>query len=230
MYIGVGAMNITYPFDIKNSDYEEWLEHNPFVFESEVAAIRKMIPEGDQPRGLEIGLETGHFARVLKIKETLDAKIYFHNPSINRNITSLIKEPEKLPYQDLSFDYILITWHLNNLNDLNFVFKEALRVLKNKGTLIIGFIDSNRSIIKYLDSDKINPIPLTKTKLHSVDKIVYELIQVGFHHFNFCQTLFKPIEEITEQEPVKSGYGEGSFVVIQAQKIIQLNSRYNSQN
>jgi SAM-dependent methyltransferase len=221
-------MEITYPFDIKNPAYEDWLARNPFVFESEVAAIRKMIPEGDQLRGLEIGLETGYFARVLKIKETLDAKIYSHSPCVNRNITSLTNEPEKLPYQDKCFDYILITWQLNYPNDLHMIFTEVLRVLKNKGALIIGFIDSNGSIGKCLASDKINPISLTKTKLHSVDKIVYELIRVGFQHFNLCQTLFKPIEEITEQEPVKSGYGEGSFVVIQAQKSGQIKSRYNT--
>jgi SAM-dependent methyltransferase len=228
LYFGARAMNITYPIDIKNPYFEEWLEHNPFVVESEAAAIRNMIPEGDQLRGLEIGLEKGYFARVLKIKETLDAKIYFQSPSNNLNITSLTSESENLPYPDLSFDYILITWHQNHLNNLHKVFTEALRAIKNKGALIIGFIDTNCSIGKYLASDKINPIPFTKTKLHSVDKVVYELIHVGFQHFNFCQTLFKPIEEIAEQEPVKSGYGEGSFVVIQAQKNAQLNSRYDS--
>ncbi|HEX8039775.1 MAG TPA: hypothetical protein VF490_11520, partial [Chryseosolibacter sp.] len=53
---------------------------------------------------------------------------------------------------------------------------------------------------------------------YTVDKVMNELTKAGFRHFNFCQTLFKPLKEITEVEPAKPGYGKGSFVVIQARK------------
>ena len=36
--------------------------------------------------------------------------------------------------------------------------------------------------------------------------------------FNFRQTLFPPLNELKHIEPVKEGYGEGSFVVVRGFK------------
>jgi len=45
------------------------------------------------------------------------------------------------------------------------------------------------------------------------------LEKYGFGNFKFYQTIFKPIEEIKEVEMPKEGYGEGSFVVISAERL-----------
>jgi hypothetical protein len=37
-----------------------------------------------------------------------------------------------------------------------------------------------------------------------------------------CQTIFKIPEEIMTVEPIKEGYGEGSFIVISARKEARL--------
>ena len=42
--------------------------------------------------------------------------------------------------------------------------------------------------------------------------------QAGFTDFMFRQTIFQRLSEIDDKEPVKSGYGEGSFVVIRGRK------------
>ena len=54
---------------------------------------------------------------------------------------------------------------------------------------------------------------------YSVNGIVSQLEKVGFNHFNFIQTLYHNLTEISDIEPVKVGYGEGSFVVLRAIKI-----------
>jgi len=41
----------------------------------------------------------------------------------------------------------------------------------------------------------------------------------GFGEFEFRQTLFEPIDKITTKDPVRDGYGGGSFVVVRATKI-----------
>ena len=42
--------------------------------------------------------------------------------------------------------------------------------------------------------------------------------QAGFKDFMFRQTIFRSLSETNDKEPVKPGYGEGSFVVIRGGK------------
>jgi hypothetical protein len=42
--------------------------------------------------------------------------------------------------------------------------------------------------------------------------------QAGFKDFVFRQTIFRSLSETDDKEPVKPGYGEGSFVVLRGRK------------
>jgi len=53
---------------------------------------------------------------------------------------------------------------------------------------------------------------------YSVDEVVSHLKMAGFKVFNFAQTIFHNLAEIKGIEPVREGYGEGSFVVVRAVK------------
>lgn len=60
-------------FDKNVQEYEAWYEKFPFVYESELIAIReqlKKLPENI--RGVEVGLNTGRFASPLGIKEGIE--------------------------------------------------------------------------------------------------------------------------------------------------------------
>ena len=54
---------------------------------------------------------------------------------------------------------------------------------------------------------------------YSMNGIVSQLEKVGLSHFNFIQTLYHNLTEISDIEAVKAGYGEGSFVVLRAIKM-----------
>lgn len=62
----------TLPFNEHVAEYEEWFENYPFVFQSEVEAIRELLPAGDNIRGIEIALGTGRFSKELGIKEGIE--------------------------------------------------------------------------------------------------------------------------------------------------------------
>jgi len=47
---------------------------------------------------------------------------------------------------------------------------------------------------------------------------VFYLKNAGFKKFEFNQTIFKDLRKIKDIEPIKNGYGKGSFVVISALK------------
>ncbi len=54
------------PFEKHETRYEEWFEKNIFAFESELQAIRYLLPK--KGTGVEIGVGTGRFAVPLAIK------------------------------------------------------------------------------------------------------------------------------------------------------------------
>ena len=53
---------------------------------------------------------------------------------------------------------------------------------------------------------------------YSVDEVVLYLRSAGFGEFAFRQTIFQPLRRIREREPLREGYGRGSFVVVRGLK------------
>ncbi len=53
---------------------------------------------------------------------------------------------------------------------------------------------------------------------YSVKQVLHWLEQLDFLSVRVCQTIFRNPEEISAVEPDKNGYGEGGFVVIDAEK------------
>jgi hypothetical protein len=53
---------------------------------------------------------------------------------------------------------------------------------------------------------------------YSVPELEKLLLEAGFRDISYTQTIFSSLDEISEVEPARSGWGEGSFVVIRAEK------------
>jgi ubiquinone/menaquinone biosynthesis C-methylase UbiE len=138
--------------------------------------------------------------------------------AIKRGIETMDGLAEKLPYADMRFDFVAMIFCIAYFKNLSVPFKEAFRVLKSNGELIVGFIDRNSIIGKNYEARKNESIFYRHAKFYSVDKVVKELTNAGFRHFTFNQTLFGDIDEVTTFQPAKEGYGEGSFIVIKASK------------
>jgi SAM-dependent methyltransferase len=104
------------------------------------------------------------------------------------------------------------------LDDIDLAFQEAYRVLRPRGSFIIGFVDKNSPIGREYEQRK-NESPFYKAAtFYSVDELLVYLKRAGFLKFRFCQTLFGPLQDMQESSDVKEGFGEGSFVVIRAEK------------
>jgi hypothetical protein len=54
--------------------------------------------------------------------------------------------------------------------------------------------------------------------LLSVNEIISHLKETGFRDFVFCQTIFETSAGMKAADPVKPGFGEGSFVVVRGKK------------
>lgn len=211
-------MKTKLPFNDHVAEYEEWFERYPYVFQSEVEALRDMLPVGDSLSGIEVGLGTGRFSKALGIKEGVEPSPPMRALATERGVEIIDGTAENLPYGDLRFDFVLMSFCISYFNELYTPFKEAYRVLKNNGVLVVGFIDKNSIIGKEYENRKPDSVFYKSANFYSVEKVLFELRRAGFRHETHCQTLFHSLNETTEFEPAKPGHGEGSFVVIKAMK------------
>lgn len=206
------------PFNEHVAEYEEWFDKYPFVFQSEVEAIRDLLPTGDNIQGIEVALGTGRFSKELGIKMGIEPAPNMRALAMQRGIEVLPAKAEDLPYKDMQFDFVLMAFCISYFDNLGLAMKEASRVLKNEGSLIVGFIDKDSIIGKFYEARKPYSVFYKHANFYSPERINFELKKAGFKDLQYYQTLFKGLDEIKEFEPARPGFGEGSFVIIRANK------------
>lgn len=204
------------PFDKFFSQYDNWFKVNKYAYKSELLAIKKVLP--NNKKTIEIGVGSARFASPLSIRIGIDPSKKMQKIAQKRGILVLNAVAEHLPLREATFSFILLVTTICFVENITSTFREAFKILKSKGSLIIGFIEKNSNIgILYKRRRNINVFYKNAT-FYSVKKVIFYLKRAGFRDFEFYQTIFHSIEEINEVEPTKEGYGEGSFVVIKATK------------
>jgi len=102
------------------------------------------------------------------------------------------------------------------VDDISRTITEARRVLRPDGSLVIGYIDEDSPVgRRYREEKDDNPF-YRDAKFVSTDELIDELEGAGFSDFEFVQTIYQWPTEIDGLEPIDEGYGEGSFVGIEA--------------
>jgi ubiquinone/menaquinone biosynthesis C-methylase UbiE len=198
--------------------YEAWYEKYPEVYQSELIAIKdQLLKLPENIRGIEVGVGTGRFAEPLGIKEGIEPSVEMAKRAVKRGVEVMEGIAEKSPYGDLQFDFVLFVT-ICYLENIKLALKEAHRVLKPKGSLIIGFLDKDQSIAQEYNEKRHRRMFFKNATFYTV-KSVSELIKnTGFKNLEFNQTLFGDLDAITELQMPKTGYGEGSFVVVKGIK------------
>jgi ubiquinone/menaquinone biosynthesis C-methylase UbiE len=206
------------PFNDHVAEYEEWYKKYPFVFRSEVAAIKELLPRGENVRGIEVGLGTGRFAKALGIKDGIEPAENMRAVAEGKGIFVLNAVAEQLPYRSLQFDFVLMNFCISYFENIPEAFKEAHRVLKRGGCLVTGFVDRNSRIGEYYRNRKPESVFYKKANFYTVSKIEQELKNAGFKKLQFLQTLFHDLDSIKSIEKPLPGHGRGSYVLIKAIK------------
>ena len=200
-------------FDHQPADYDAWFERHHDLYQAELAAVRAAIPASGH--GLEIGIGTGRFAVPLGISIGVDPSPHMAELARQRGVEVLEGEAEALPLADSSFDYALMVTVVCFLDDVLKAFREAWRILKPGGTLVIGFIDRESELGRSYEQKKEQSAFYRDATFYTVSDLVVLLNQAGFANFSYRQTLLagEP-PDVT----VRDGYGAGGFVVIKAHK------------
>jgi len=197
-------------------EYDKWFDLNPFAYESELLAIKRSFPR--RGKGLEIGVGTGKFALPLGIKVGVEPAKAMAVIARQRGIEVHEAVAENLPFENGTFDFILMVTVLCFLHNPKTAIEEISRVLKPDGSLIIGMIDRESFLGKIYESKKAKSLFYKDAQFYSVPEVVDMLKSTGFIHIQICQTIFKNPHEITGPESVEDGFGKGGFVVIYSEK------------
>lgn len=204
------------PFEQHAGKYEDWFTKHRFAYESELQAVRQHLPRGK--KGIEIGVGSGRFAAPLGIKFGIEPSARMRELAQKRGIEVVGAVAEALPFGDATFDFALMVTTICFVDDLEASFKEARRILKPGGSLIIGFIDRNSPVGELYQKYKQDSVFYRVATFYSVEEVVSVLQKAGFKDLTFSQTIFQGSADMDRVEPVKPGYGEGSFVVVRAEK------------
>lgn len=123
---------------------------------------------------------------------------------------------EKLPFDDEHFDFALMVTTVCFLEDPVRAFREAGRILKPGGVLILGTLDKNSHAHEKYESHMDRSRFYSHAYFYSVEQILMWLKEAGFVQDRIVQTVFKKPEGLEAIDEVKDGYGEGIFAVISA--------------
>jgi SAM-dependent methyltransferase len=203
-------------FDEYSEEYDAWFDVNPWVYQSEVQAVKMALPLNG--KGVEIGVGTGRFSVPFGITIGIEPSGAMAKIARSRGITVYDATAEKLPFDENAFDFVLMVTTICFLEDPLQVLRESKRILRPAGKIIIGMLDKDTPIGRLYEMKKKDSKFFKHADFYSVRQVVEWLRISGYNHMHIFQTIFKKPDEITALETVRKGYGEGLFVVISAKK------------
>jgi ubiquinone/menaquinone biosynthesis C-methylase UbiE len=204
----------TAPFDTHHGRYDEWFTQHRAAYHSELLALRALVPW--HGLGLEIGVGTGRFAAPLGVQIGIDPSAAMLKYAVDRGIICVQGRAEALPLKDESFDHALIVTTICFVEDAEAALMESRRVLKPSGHLVMGFIDEAGPLGRlYLEKQDQN-VFYREAKFFSGPQVEKLLSDAGFSHHVWGQTLRKALDDTQDIEALRSGRGQGSFLVVRA--------------
>lgn len=203
-------------FDTYAAEYDDWFDVHPWVYKSELEAVRKLLPQNG--RGVEIGVGTGRFSIPFGITVGVEPSKAMSDIARSRGMTIYDAKAEKLPFDDNTFDFALMVTTICFLDDPQQALKEIRRILRPDGKIIIGMLDKDSPLGKLYEAKKEESKYFKYANFYSVNQVLEWLKISGYNNIHILQTISRKPEEITELEPIREGHGDGLFVAILAQK------------
>ena len=200
-------------FENYEDRYEEWFKRNPLILESEIEAIRQVLPgEGN---GIEIGVGTGIFSARLGIRHGVEPSAGMGLKAAAKGIEVTQGVAEALPFDEKSYQFALMVTVDCFLQDIAQAFREVWRILSDDGWFIIAFIDRDTPLGVIYEQSKDRDEIYRHASFHSAAEMTAFLLEAGFIIEEKRQTVFT-FENIRHE--VRNGIGDGVCAVIKAKK------------
>jgi ubiquinone/menaquinone biosynthesis C-methylase UbiE len=207
------------PFEKYSKEYDDWFIRNQDIYLAELNAIKSLI--SSDKFGVEIGVGSGRFALPLGIKVGVDPSKKMAEISRKRGIQVYEAVAEQLPFNDKTFDFILMVTTICFVDDLVKSLKEAYRVLKTDGFIIVGFVDKESELGKQYQLKKEESKFYRNATFYTVKETITLLRETNFTDVVIKQTVFPG--QTDKNGLIEDGYGVGSFVIIKAIKASDIN-------
>ncbi len=205
-------------FERCTEKYENWFDKYKAIYESELNMLRALAPKFN--RALEIGVGSGRFAHPLDIKEGIEPSDKMAEIARQRGIKVYPGFAENLPFHDEEFDFVLIAVTICFVKDPIKTLKEARRILKKDGKILVAIVDRNSQIGKEYLNKKEKGNFYKNATFFTTNEVCDMLKNVGFGLVKIYQTLLaNSLKEIDEPQDFKEGYGLGGFVGILGKKL-----------
>jgi ubiquinone/menaquinone biosynthesis C-methylase UbiE len=191
--------------------YDSWYDKYPDVFQSELKLLRKVIPS--RGLGLDIGVGTGRFASPLSIKFGLDPACNMLKLAQKREILVVQGVGEALPFKDESFHFATIVVTISFTENPLQVLREAFRILKKEGALILATIDKDSHWGQFYEAKRSKSRFYQSARFSRAQDILNLLENFPGKTTEVYQTLFWALPDVRGIEDPKPGFGQGGFVV-----------------
>jgi len=202
-------------FNKRWKQYDEWFEKHQKIYQSEIIALKKIIPSG---LGLEIGVGTGRFASSLSVRFGLDPSFNMLKCARRRNVGVIQGLGENLPFKDESFNFILIVVTICFVDEPLNLLRESVRILRKKGELILGILEKKSAWVRFYEARADQSKFYEDAHFFSAEEILQTFKNIGIEYRGAYQTLLQSPPDISKIEEPRKGFGQGGFVVLKAVK------------
>lgn len=197
-------------------EYDQWFENHEVEYEQELNAIRGLLPRVG--KGVEIGAGTGRFTQPLGVSLGIEPSRSMREIATSRGVNIVAGTAESIPVEDGLYDYALMVTTVCFLDSPEIAFREAHRILKESGFIIVGLIDKDSKLGNKYEENKSENKFYKDAEFHSVNELLTDLKKSGFSNIECAQAILPGDVDGNFEPKVKQGYGEGSFVVLRGQK------------
>jgi ubiquinone/menaquinone biosynthesis C-methylase UbiE len=208
-------------FDLYAGEYDSWYdsEEGKPLYESELHCLKSLV-EDCLPPVLEVGVGTGRFAQWFPGAIGIDPAPNALRCAQRRGVGVSQATGEMLPFRNETFGTIFIVLTLCFVKDPLTTLREAKRVLKREGSIVIGFIQKGSSWGALYDEKKKNGHPIySRAQFYSLEDVEKLLQQSGLTISSLRSTLLQRPDQNPMFEKSVDGFVEGAgFVCIEVKK------------
>lgn len=221
MKIRPGLDSMASTFDSCAEDYDRWFDNTEgtILFKTELAAVRSVLREVPGPY-LEIGVGTGRFARELGIQYGIDPAMRMLRIAEARGVEVQQATGEFLPFGENIFGGIFILFTLCFVQNPEQVIREAQRVLRKNGGLIIGMLNRESPWGRLYAKKKEEGHPIYQhAHFFSVPEVSDLIRKSGLFIEAYASALLQhPSDEPHEEKVYEGALSDAGFLCILARK------------
>ena len=212
-------------FETLTERYDSWYDSKDkgrYLYESELRCLKSLV-DLQEDHILEIGVGTGRFAMHFPNAVGADPSLNALGMAKSRGIKTVQARGEILPFKNETFGYVLTIITLSFVDNPLDVLREARRVLKREGHIIIGFVEKNSTWGFLYSEKKRDGRPFySDARFFSFSEIEGLLQESDLKITTVKSTLLQRPEETRRVELPVEGYEKmAGFICVKAEKIIR---------